>query len=191
MADEIFYRAASIRTRKGLLRALPAAVTSERMRSPRIPGMPPYARSIRRRVMPLPAVMTQALAIDYEEAAADVPGISDTHFAATWLLDPRACAGQGKNANSWKCGDISKRPCRKPRVRLKNGASAAAKGCGRISGKFSWMCRHLSTGISRFPAEAGSERRWMTSPSRSGRVSRFSDWSGSPAPENPRLPAVS
>lgn len=78
-AEEVYYDPRHPYT-KGLLRSLPALHT--------IPGMPPTlidppegdAFACRN---------PQALAIDYRQQPPMFP-VSDTHYAATWLLDPRA-----------------------------------------------------------------------------------------------------
>lgn len=78
-AEEVYYDPRHPYT-KGLLRSLPALHT--------IPGMPPTlidppegdAFACRN---------PQALAIDYQQQPPMFP-VSDTHYAATWLLDPRA-----------------------------------------------------------------------------------------------------
>ncbi|MDR1731276.1 MAG: ABC transporter ATP-binding protein [Synergistaceae bacterium] len=85
-AEEIFYDPRHPYT-WGLLRALPA-VAAETGTLRQIPGAPPSLLS------PPPgdafAVRNEyALAIDYREAP-PMFRISDTHSAATWLLDPRA-----------------------------------------------------------------------------------------------------
>ena len=85
-ADEIFYDSRHPYT-KGLMRALPAAsIGKDALYT--IPGMPPTlidppkgdAFACRNE---------QALAIDYEEEP-PMFWVSDTHFAASWMLDARA-----------------------------------------------------------------------------------------------------
>ena len=85
-AEDIFYAPRHPYTR-ALLRSLPArAAAGEPLYT--IPGMPPSlidppqgdAFACRNKY---------ALAIDYQEEPPMFP-VSDTHFAATWLLDPRA-----------------------------------------------------------------------------------------------------
>ena len=85
-ADEIFYDPCHPYT-KGLMRALPAAsIGKDTLYT--IPGMPPTlidppkgdAFACRNE---------QALAIDYEEEP-PMFQVSDTHFAASWMLDARA-----------------------------------------------------------------------------------------------------
>ncbi len=85
-AEEIFYDPRHPYT-WGLLQSLPA-LSRGRETLPTIPGMPPDllhppkgdAFACRN---------PYALAIDYEEEPPMFP-ITETHFAATWLLDPRA-----------------------------------------------------------------------------------------------------
>lgn len=85
-AEEIFYDPRHPYT-QGLLRALPARCKG-RDSLPAIPGMPPTL------IHPpkgdaFACRNPCALAIDYEEAPPLFP-ITDTHHAATWLLDKRA-----------------------------------------------------------------------------------------------------
>ena len=85
-ADEIYYDPRHPYT-KGLLRSLPA-LAKRHGALHTIPGMPPTlidppegdAFACRN---------PQALAIDYQQQPPMFP-VSDTHYAATWLLDPRA-----------------------------------------------------------------------------------------------------
>ena len=85
-AEEIYYDPRHPYT-WGLMQALPA-LSRGRDTLTTIPGMPPT-------LIDLPkgdafaCRNPYALAIDYEEEPPMFP-ISDTHFAATWLLDPRA-----------------------------------------------------------------------------------------------------
>ena len=85
-AEEIYYDPRHPYT-WGLMQALPA-LSRGRDTLATIPGMPPT-------LIDLPkgdafaCRNPYALAIDYEEEPPMFP-ISDTHFAATWLLDPRA-----------------------------------------------------------------------------------------------------
>ena len=85
-ADEIFYDPRHPYT-WGLLSSLPALAAESGELRP-IPGMPPSLLD------PPPGDAfaernEYALAIDYEQMPPMFP-VSDTHFAATWLLDPRA-----------------------------------------------------------------------------------------------------
>ncbi len=85
-ADEIFYDPRHPYT-WGLLSSLPALAAESGELRP-IPGMPPSLLD------PPPGDAfaernEYALAIDYEKMPPMFP-VSDTHFAATWLLDPRA-----------------------------------------------------------------------------------------------------
>ena len=85
-AEEIFYDPRHPYT-WGLLRSLPAyARGSDRLHP--IPGAPPSLLHPPRGDAFAPR-NPWALAIDYEEEPPLFP-VSDTHFAATWLLDPRA-----------------------------------------------------------------------------------------------------
>ena len=85
-AEEIFYDPRHPYT-WGLLRSLPAyARGSDRLHP--IPGAPPSQLHPPRGDAFAPR-NPWALAIDYEEEPPLFP-VSDTHFAATWLLDPRA-----------------------------------------------------------------------------------------------------
>ena len=73
----------------GLLSSLPVFAGEKGELNP-IPGMPPYSFGI----LPpgrcrLPFGNPQALAIDYEQTP-PMFEVSDTHYAATWLLDERA-----------------------------------------------------------------------------------------------------
>lgn len=84
--EEIFYDPRHPYT-WGLLRSLPA-LSRGRETLPTIPGMPPTL------IDPPPGDAfacrnEYALAIDYQEEPPLFP-ITDTHYAATWLLDPRA-----------------------------------------------------------------------------------------------------
>lgn len=106
-AEEIYYQPEHPYT-KGLLRSLPALSHGKEMLST-LPGMPPSL------IHPpkgdaFACRNTQALAIDYEEQP-PMFRISETHYAATWLLDPRAAKAK-KNGTAEKA-DISKRLCRK------------------------------------------------------------------------------
>ena len=85
-AEEVYYDPRHPYT-KGLLRSLPA-LAKRHGALHTIPGMPPTlidppegdAFACRN---------PQALAIDYQQQPPMFP-VSDTHYAATWLLDPRA-----------------------------------------------------------------------------------------------------
>ena len=85
-AEEVYYDPRHPYT-KGLLRSLPA-LAKRHGALHTIPGMPPTlidppegdAFACRN---------PQALAIDYRQQPPMFP-VSDTHYAATWLLDPRA-----------------------------------------------------------------------------------------------------
>lgn len=85
-AEDIFYDPRHPYT-WGLLGALPA-LSRGKDRLPTIPGMPPTLIH-----PPKGDAFAErnpyALAIDYEQAP-PMFRVSDTHFAATWLLDPRA-----------------------------------------------------------------------------------------------------
>ena len=85
-AEEIFYDPRHPYT-WGLLRALPALARG-RDRLYTIPGMPPSLLHPPKGD-PFAPRNEYALAIDYEEEPPMFP-ITETHFAATWLLDPRA-----------------------------------------------------------------------------------------------------
>ena len=85
-AEEVYYDPRHPYT-KGLLRSLPA-LAKRHGALHTIPGMPPTL------IDPpagdaFAARNAYALAIDYREAP-PMFRITDTHFAATWLLDPRA-----------------------------------------------------------------------------------------------------
>ena len=84
-ADEVFYDPRHPYT-WGLLRALPANAHNGHLTP--IPGMPPTLID-----PPRGDAFAErndfALGMDYLEAPPMFP-ITDTHFAATWLLDPRA-----------------------------------------------------------------------------------------------------
>ena len=86
-AEEVFYDPRHPYT-WGLMRALPAlAIEEGRPLSP-IPGMPPTLLAPPRGD-PFACRNEYALAIDYEQEP-PLMRVSDTHWAATWLLDPRA-----------------------------------------------------------------------------------------------------
>ena len=97
-ADDIFYDPRHPYT-WGLLSSLPSTDGDEETLNP-IPGTPPDLINPPRGDAFAPR-NPYALAIDYEEAP-PVFKVSDTHYAATWLLDPRA-------------------PRIEPPVRVKNG----------------------------------------------------------------------
>jgi peptide/nickel transport system ATP-binding protein len=85
-AEEVFYNSRHPYT-WGLLGALPSVALSEGALRP-IPGLPPSLLS----PPPGDAFASRneyAMAIDYEKAP-PMFKVSDTHFAATWLLDERA-----------------------------------------------------------------------------------------------------
>jgi oligopeptide/dipeptide ABC transporter ATP-binding protein len=86
LANEIFFDPRHPYT-WGLLRSMPS-VAAESGALEGIPGLPPSL------ISPPPgdafaARNRHALAIDYEEAP-PMFKVTDTHYAATWLLDPRA-----------------------------------------------------------------------------------------------------
>jgi len=85
-ADEIFYDPRHPYT-WGLMRALPA-LNHGREELHTIPGMPPTLINPPRGDA-FACRNEYALAIDYEEEP-PMFRVSDTHYAATWLLDPRA-----------------------------------------------------------------------------------------------------
>ena len=85
-AEEIFYDPRHPYTR-GLLRSLPA-LSRGKETLPIIPGMPPTLIDPPQGDAFAPR-NEYALAIDYEEAP-PMFRVSDTHYAATWLLDERA-----------------------------------------------------------------------------------------------------
>lgn len=85
-AEEIFYDARHPYT-WGLMRSLPA-LSRGRDILPTIPGMPPTLINPPRGDA-FACRNEYALAIDYEEAP-PMFRLSDTHYAATWLLDERA-----------------------------------------------------------------------------------------------------
>lgn len=101
-AEEIYYQPEHPYT-KGLLRSLPALSHGKEMLST-LPGMPPSL------IHPpkgdaFACRNTQALAIDYEEQP-PMFRISETHYAATWLLDPRAAKAREKMEQLEKAGHI-------------------------------------------------------------------------------------
>ena len=101
-AEEIYYQPEHPYT-KGLLRSLPALSHGKEMLST-LPGMPPSL------IHPpkgdaFACRNTQALAIDYEEQP-PMFRISETHYAATWLLDPRAAKLRKKMEQLEKAGHI-------------------------------------------------------------------------------------
>ena len=85
-AEEIFYDPRHPYT-WGLLRSLPA-LSHGKETLPSIPGMPPTLIDPPQGDAFAPR-NKYALAIDYEEAP-PMFRVSDTHYAATWLLDERA-----------------------------------------------------------------------------------------------------
>ena len=85
-AEEIFYDPRHPYT-WGLLRSLPA-LSRGKETLPSIPGMPPTLIDPPQGDAFAPR-NEYALAIDYEEAP-PMFRVSDTHYAATWLLDERA-----------------------------------------------------------------------------------------------------
>lgn len=85
-AEEIFYDPRHPYT-WGLLRSLPA-LSRGKETLPSIPGMPPTLIDPPQGDVFAPR-NEYALAIDYEEAP-PMFRVSDTHYAATWLLDERA-----------------------------------------------------------------------------------------------------
>ena len=101
-AEEIYYQPEHPYT-KGLLRSLPALSHGKEMLST-LPGMPPSL------IHPpkgdaFACRNTQALAIDYEEQP-PMFRISETHYVATWLLDPRAAKAREKMEQLEKAGHI-------------------------------------------------------------------------------------
>lgn len=96
-AEEIFYDPRHPYT-WGLMRALPAyAKVNEKLYT--IPGMPPTLINPPKGDA-FACRNEYALAIDYEEVPPMMP-ITDTHFAATWLLDPRAPKIQRPVGGGW------------------------------------------------------------------------------------------
>lgn len=85
-AEDIFYDPRHPYT-WGLLRSLPA-LSRGKETLPSIPGMPPTLIDPPQGDAFAPR-NEYALAIDYEEAP-PMFRVSDTHYAATWLLDERA-----------------------------------------------------------------------------------------------------
>ena len=121
-AEEIYYQPEHPYT-KGLLRSLPALSHGKEMLST-LPGMPPSL------IHPpkgdaFACRNTQALAIDYEEQP-PMFRISETHYAATWLLDPRAAKVREKMEQLEKAGHIEE-AAQKKWVSHKNGDTQLQK----------------------------------------------------------------
>ncbi len=121
-AEEIYYQPEHPYT-KGLLRSLPALSHGKEMLST-LPGMPPSL------IHPpkgdaFACRNTQALAIDYEEQP-PMFRISETHYAATWLLDPRAAKVREKIEQLEKAGHIEE-AVQKKWVSHKNGDTQLQK----------------------------------------------------------------
>ena len=85
-AEEIFYDPRHPYT-WGLMRSLPA-LSHGKKTLPTIPGMPPTLLGVPKGDA-FACRNEYALDVDYEEEP-PMFRITDTHYAATWLLDPRA-----------------------------------------------------------------------------------------------------